>query len=64
MLLSGIIITDEKDLKPGMELELVNKDNRQDRKPAVVNQNGRIEAGGATFNLSGADKIGCRLVVA
>ena len=59
----GCIITDDKELEPGMKVVLVKKDNRKDRQPAVVGRDKRIVAGGASMNLSGIEKIGCHLAV-
>lgn len=60
------IINEEelKQLKPGTNLELVKIIDPTDRKPAVVGPDGKIEAGNASFNVSGAKDIGCDIFLA
>jgi len=60
----GCIITSDDELKKGMKVEIVNKDNRSDRKSAVVEHGHKIVVGNASVNLAGIEKIGCHCVVA
>ena len=52
-MVKGTIITNQSELKPGMKVEIVKKDNRSDRKLAVVGDDNKIIAGSASMNLAG-----------
>jgi len=60
----GCIITNDNELELGMKVEIVKKDNRSDRKSAVVGNGNKIIAGSASMNLAGIEKIRCHCVVA
>ena len=60
----GSIIMCEEELRLGMKVEIVKKDNRLNRKSAVVGNGNKIIAGSASMNLAGIEKIGCHCIAA
>ena len=63
-MVKGTIITDESELKQGMKVEVVKRNNRGERDVVEIGPDKKINFGGASMNLSGVDKIGCHCVVA